>query len=360
MPDRDGGRLESAAATSLHLLLVAGAVGLGIYLVGRLSIIVLPVIFALFLAVLLYPLVSWLRSHRWPPILATWAVLLTALLLVAGLIALVSAPIQREFGQLAGSFQEGVDRVLRWMAEGPLSISQDQVERYLDELTDELRANGSRIAGGLAAGALRTVELVAQLFLALVLAFFFLKDGPRMADWFLERLPAGRRSRVREALMRAGQTLSLYLRGIALIATVDAVLVAIALLFIGVPLVLPLSLLVFIGGFLPFIGALVAGLVASLVALVNNGPLDAVLVAGAILVIQQVEGDVLQPAIMSRAVSLHPVVVLLAITGGAGLFGIVGAFLAVPVVAVGVAVGGILVAPQDEPGQAPEPEEPDD
>lgn len=365
MPDRGDGRLAAAAATSLDLLLVSAAVALVAFIIGQLSIIVLPVIAALFIAVVLFPLVAWLRSHGWAPLLATWAVLLATLLLFSGLVALVSAPIQQEFGDVAGAFEEGVDRVLRWTAEGPLSISQAQVERYIDQFVDEVRANGSRIAGGLAAGALRTVEVVAQALLALVLAFFFLKDGRQMTDWFLRRVPEAHRAQVRRILVRAAETLSFYLRGVTFIAMVDAVLVAIVLVLIGVPLVLPLAVLVFIGGFFPFVGALIAGLVASLVALVNNGPLDAVLVAGAILVIQQVEGDVLQPAIMSRAVSLHPVVILLAITGGAGLFGIVGAFLAVPVVAVAVVVGGMVWSAEgddaEEEGSDPDvPEKADD
>lgn len=302
----------------------------------------LPVIAALFVTNFLLPPVEWLRRHRWPSMLATWTVIVASILVVTAAFSLLGPQVADEFTDLEESVLAGVDRVTNWLVEGPLGLSQSQIEQYLERATEGLTGSTGRIAGTVAAGALRAAELLVELLVTLVLVFFFLKDGRRILDWLMEQVPPSRRADAREIATRAWRTMSGYIRGVAVIAFVDATLIAVALSIIGVPLIPALALLVFIGGFFPIVGAVVAGVVASLVALVTNGPLDAVLVAGSILVIQQVEGNLLQPVLMSRAVNLHPVVILLSLTAGAALFGIVGAFLAVPIAAVAATTGNYL------------------
>lgn len=334
--------LAVLASISWRILVVAAASLAILYGLGYFRIIVLPVIAALFITNFLSPPVHWLRAHKFPSILATLAVMLTSIFVVAGALTVLGPPIADEFSDLEESFAEGVDQVTQWLAEGPLAITESQIEDYIERATTGLTGSTGRIAGTVAAGALRAAELLVELVVTLVLVFFFLKDGPKITDWFQRQTPEHRRTDVDEISRRAWGTLGGYIRGIAVIAFVDAVLIAIALAIIGVPLIPALALLTFIGGFFPIVGAMVAGFVASLVALVSNGPLDAVLVAGSILLIQQIEGNVLQPVLMARAVHLHPVVILLSLTAGAALFGVVGAFLSVPIAAVVATTGNYL------------------
>ena len=176
----------------------------------------------------------------------------------------------------------------------------------------------------------------------LVITFFFVKDGKQMWEWVTKHFDDSRRKDVREIGMRSWATLGAYIRGTALIALVDAVLIGIALIIVGVPLVVPLMLITFIGGFFPVVGAFTAGLVAVLVALASGGFFDALIIGAVITLIQQLEGDLLQPLILGRAVKLHPVVVLLSLTAGGILAGVAGAFLAVPTAAVAATIGNYL------------------
>lgn len=317
----------------------------------------LPVIAALFISTILAPPVHWMGRRKVPPILATWVVLLASMGVLAGTVSLMGRPVVEEFADLEESVVAGVDRVADWLVEGPLGLSETQLQAYFDRATSGLTSSSGRIAGTLATGVQVLGELIVEMLVTLVLVFFFLKDGPRIVSWLMKQVPRRRVDDVQEMAQRAWRTMGGYIRGIAVIAFVDAVLIAIALAFIGVPLIPVLATLVFIGGFFPIVGAVVAGVVASLVALVTNGPLDAALVAAAILVIQQVEGNLLQPVLMSRAVSLHPVVILLALTAGAALFGVVGAFLSVPIAAVAATIGNYLKHMDDAPeAAAAEPE----
>lgn len=320
------------------MLIAATTLGI-LFLLGYLRIVVMPVIAALFITNFLMPPVAWLRRKRWPSILATWTVLLTAIIFVAGALTLLGPPIADEFADLEDSVIEGVEEVTNWLVNGPLAITEEQIQQSLDRATEGVTGSTGRIAGTVAAGAMRAAELLVEVLVTFVLVFFFLKDGEKIVGWMQRQVPHDRIADVREIGARAWHTLGAYIRGIAVIAFVDAVLIAIALGVIGVPLVPALALLTFIGGFFPIVGAVAAGVVASLVALVTNGPIDAVLVAGSILVIQQIEGNLLQPVLMARAVNIHPVVILLSLTAGAALFGVVGAFLAVPLAAVAATTG---------------------
>ena len=199
---------------------------------------------------------------------------------------------------------------------------------------DRVRDNVGAIGGGLVSGAVIAVELAAGALVALVLTFFLVKDGHRMWGWFEGLFSGPRREGARELGERVWSTLSAYVRGLVVVALFDAVVIGLALLVIGVPLVVPLAVVTFFGAFIPIVGAFVAGLAAALVALVAGGVDDALLVIVVFVVIQQVESEVLYPVVVGRALRLHPVPILLAVTAGGVLFGIAGAALGAPVAAV--------------------------
>lgn len=334
--------LSLAAGYSWRILIVLLLGWVLIKVLAKLSLVVLPVIAALFVTALLGPLAQKLRTKGWPPLLATWTVVVGTILILAGIVAAIAPSVGDELDEVGASAKEGFESVIDYLAESPLKLSKADVDRYVDQALDQLSANRDRITSGLLSGAAKALELVTQFLLMLVLIFFFVKDGPQMFEWFESQFPSRNRRHVRAIGQRAWDAIGGYLRGTALIALVDATLIGITLMVVGVPLVIPLVVLTFFGAFFPLIGAFVAGVLAALVALVTNGPFDALIVAGAILVIQQVEGNVLQPVVMGKSVRLHPVVVLLALTAGAIVAGVVGAFLSIPVAAVGATIGNYV------------------
>lgn len=342
---------ERAAGLSWRFLLIVAAAWVILFLIVELRLVIMPVIAALFITALLGPLAHRLREKGLPKLLATWAVILGAILVLVGVGAAIAPSVGDELDDVGTSAREGFEDVLDYLAESPLKLSRSEVDRYLDQAIEQVSANRERITAGVLVGATKALEFITQIFLTLVLLFFFVKDGPAMFRWLESQFPERNRRHVRALGERAAATISGYLRGTATIALVDAVLIGIVLLVLGVPLVLPLAVLTFFGAFFPLIGAVAAGVIAALVALVTSGVLDALIVGGAILVIQQVEGDVLQPLVMGKAVNLHPVVILLALTAGAVLAGIVGAFLAVPVAALAATIGNYVKSINGIPGE---------
>lgn len=350
MATKRGSLFERTAGLSWRFLLIVAAGWVILWLLVRLRLVVLPVIAALFITALLGPLAHRLRRRGVPNLAATWLVIVGMLLLFVGVFAAIAPSVGDELDDVGASARAGFEDVLDLLADSPLELSRDDVNRYLDQAVEQVSANRDKITAGVVSGATKAVEFVTQLFLTLVLLFFFVKDGPAMFRWFEGQFPQRNRKHVRAIGERAAASISGYLRGTAVIALVDAVLIGIVLVVVGVPLVVPLAVLTFFGAFFPLIGAVAAGIVAALVALVTSGVVDALIVGAAILVIQQVEGDVLQPLVMGKAVSLHPVAILLALTAGAILAGIVGAFLAVPVAAVVASIGNYVKSVDGLPG----------
>jgi predicted PurR-regulated permease PerM len=334
--------LNIVAGYAWRLVVILVAAAAIIYALAKLRLIVLPVIIALLLSTLLAPLVDRLKRRRWKPALATWTVFGAAILLLVGFVALVSPQVAAQIGDMGDAVREGSDQVLEWLTRGPLDLSQEEIQGFIDRMGQRIRENSSSITGGVVSGAIAIGEGIAGLFLTLVLLFFFLKDGDKICGWILRQFSEPQRTHVAESGKRAWAALGGYVRGTAVVALVDAVLIGILLAVLGVPLLVPLVVLTFFGAFFPLVGATVAGIVAALVALVTEGVSDALIVGAGILVIQQVEGDVLQPLVLGRSVKLHPIVILLSLTAGAILAGIAGAFLAVPVTAVAVSVGSYL------------------
>ena len=298
--------LEWAAAMAWRLLLVATVAYLAARLLARLRLVVVPLLAALLLTSLLGPPVEWLRRRGWPSLAATWTVLAAALLVLAGVLFLVTSRVVPQLGDLTVHLGDSLDRIRGWLVHGPLHLSDRQVGDLTRRLEQELAAHRAVIVS-------RVVSTTALL---------------------LERIGDPLAGRLRPAGRAAWATLSAYLHGVAIVGLFDAAFIGIGLLLLGVPLVLSLALLTFVGAFLPLVGAFGAGILSALVALVSRGPLTALAVVGVTLAVQQFEGHVLQPVVMSRAVRLHPVVILLVLGAGGILGGIVGAFLAVPVVAI--------------------------
>lgn len=351
--------LRVAAALSWRVLVVVAAVLLVVVALIQLRLAVLPVIVALLVATVLMPPLRALRRRGWPALLATWTVILAGVLVLSVAVGLVSQGFISELDELDARVDEGIGEVQQWLTDGPLQLPENALADAVDRGRAFVSENGGVLVGGLTSGARLAAELVAGLLLALVLLFFFLKDGDRIWGWIVGLFPSAQRAHVGEIGRRAWGALSGYVRGTAIVALVDAVLIGIVLAVLGVPLVLPLALLTFLAAFFPLVGAVIAGILAALVALVTEGTTDALIVAAAILVIQQLEGDVLQPIVLGKAVRLHPIAILLALTVGATLGGIIGAFLSVPVAAVGAAVLAYArevapAAPAAAPGAPPD------
>lgn len=341
--------LDRAAGWSWRFLAVAAAVALLAFILIELRIVVLPLIVALFLAAILEPPVRWVSERGVPRILATWLVLVAAVGVIVGLGMLLAPRVGDEFGQLGTSLERGLDEAQRILRD-TFNVTIGDLEDLGARVVNYLRENAQAITGGVISGALLVAEIVAGMLLTAVILFFFLKDGPKITGWLHSRTPEDRRDLTRRAAGRVWGVLGVYLRGVAITGVVDGVAIAVGLLIIGVPLVAPLAVLTFFGAFFPLVGAFVAGLVAVLVALVAGGVVDALFTLALVVAVQQLEGDIVAPLVLGRAFKLHPLVIVLSLTAGAVIGGIVGAFLAVPITAVAVAMGQEIRAPGNEVG----------
>ncbi|HKO39380.1 MAG TPA: AI-2E family transporter [Solirubrobacterales bacterium] len=318
---------------AVNLILIAVAVIGGLWLLGELRVVVVPVLASLLVATLLMPPTDFLRRHGFPSALATGLVMVGAVALLAGVVTLIAPAVVDQFAELESSVDEAVNEVVRWLVQGPFDLERKQIDEAVENGLDSLRSNAGGIGKGVLTGASMLVEVIAGLLLMIVLVFFFVHDGRGMWEFGLSMVPRQRRELVDGAGREVWTAIAGYMRGVALIAVVDAVLIGIALALIGVPLVVPLMVLVFLGAFIPLVGAVASGAIAALVALISNGVVDAALVVGAIVAIQQIEGDLLYPNVVGRMIRLHPVAILLVLTAGTVVAGIVGALLAIPVAA---------------------------
>ncbi|MBF6214656.1 AI-2E family transporter [Nocardia puris] len=334
--------------------IAAGAWVLG-WVVAKLWVVVLPVALAIVVATVLWPPTRWLMKQGLKPALAATLTLLGFFAIVSGVIALIVPSVVDQAPQLADKGTAGVNQVRDWLQGPPLNIRDEQLDSAVEAIVSRLQSSAETIATGVFTGVTTATSALVTLFLVLVLSFFFIKDGPRFLPW-LHNVTGSKGGRHFEAVLsRIWDTLGGFIRTQALVSLIDAVLIGAGLVILGVPLAMVLAVLTFIGGFIPIVGAFVAGALAVLVALVGNGLTTALIVLGIIIAVQQFEGNVLQPILQSRSMQLHAVVVLLAVTAGGALFGIVGAFLAVPVAAI-VAVVLRYVGEQIDTATAPPPE----
>lgn len=327
--------LRLAAGWSWRMLVIVAAAAVVLWLVGRLRLVLIPLAIALLLAALLTPAVQRLRRQaHFPRSLATATVVVGGLIAVAGTLTLVITQFVSGFPALAGKSTDGIRQIQDWLRTGPLHLSNQQLNGAADAAQKWLDTHHATLTSGVLSTAGTAVEVLASALLVLFATFFFLRDGGRIWRFLVGLLPTA----AREPMARAGEqswlTLVAYVKATVLVAFIDAVGIGLALLILRVPFALPLAALVFLSSFIPIVGATVSGVVAVLVALVTRGPLVALVVLIAVVMVQQLEGHVLQPLIMGHAVAIHPLAVIVAIATGVVLAGIIGALVAVPVVAV--------------------------
>jgi predicted PurR-regulated permease PerM len=342
--------LVAAAAVSWRVLVVAAAVLATGILLSELRVAFLAIFVAIFATALLRPLVERLRSRGWPPAAAAGGVLVAAVAAVGGLLWLLLPPFIDQLSELGTEVRDGGDDLRDWLVDGPFDLSDEQIDDYIDDVADTARDNTGRIVSGVISGAQLVLEGLAVLLISLVLTFFFLKDGDRISRWLIGLFAPERRPHVAEIGSRSWATLAGYLRGVTIVATFDAVFIGLTLVLLGVPAALPLAVFTFFGAYVPIAGAVVAGLVAVLVALIGNGLITALAVLAAVIAVQQLESNLLQPVVVGRAVEIHPIAVLLAVTCGALIAGVLGALVAVPIAAVAARVGGYLREQSGEAG----------
>ena len=327
--------LRIAAAWSWRLLIVAVAALAVLWVVGRLHQVLVPVAISLLLSALLSPAVGWLRKRvRMHRSLATAIVMIGGLAIVVGTLTLVITQFVNSWQELSQNALAGIQQIQGWLKRGPLHLSDKQLNSIFTAANQWLNDHRAMLTTGALSTAGTAIDVLASLFLVLCTTFFFLRDGRRIWRFLVSLLPAAGREPLGSAGEQSWQTLVAYVRATVLVAFIDATGIGIGLVVLRVPLAFPLAALVFLGAFIPIIGATLSGTVAILVALVARGPLVALLVLLVVVGVQQLEGHVLQPAIMGKAVAIHPLAVIVAIATGVVLAGIIGALVAVPITAV--------------------------
>ncbi|MGN9910833.1 AI-2E family transporter [Phytohabitans sp. LJ34] len=326
--------LRIAAAWSWRLIVLGIIVWALVQVISRVHIVIIPLVIALLLSALLSPAVRWLLRLGFPRSLATAVVLIGGLAAVAGTLTLVITEFIDGLPQLSDSATQGIRQIQDWLQTGPLHLSDKQIDSYVDTAEKWLDDNTESLTSAGVSTATTLFEVLTGMFLVLFSTFFFLRDGGRIWRFIVRMLPLRARWQVDDAGRAGWLTLVAYVRATVLVAFIDAVGVGVAVWILGVPFPLPLAALVFLGAFIPIVGATLSGAVAVLIALVDRGWVSALILLGAVIAVQQLEGHVLQPLIMGRAVAIHPLAVIVAIAAGVVLAGIVGALVAVPLVAV--------------------------
>jgi putative heme transporter len=330
--------IDTAAQYAWRWLVILVAAAAVIWSLAFLYLVTIPIVLALVLCTFCVPATQRLKDRGLPDAAAAGIVVVGGLLVLLGVLAAMAPSFVRQVQDLGPTIEQGIDEFYDWLETGPIGLSRAEVEDVISNLGDST----GDITDTATSVAIAVGSAVAALLLTLVLTFFIAKDGPEIVEWTLRRCPDQHRDAVTAVGARSWRALGGFMRGTALVALIDAVGIGIGLFILDVPLVLPLAFLVFLGGFIPVVGALVTGLIAVLVAWASGGVGTAIGVLVVVLLVQQIESNVLQPIIMRKAVSLHPVVVLAGITAGAIIAGIIGAFLAVPVVAMATAAGNEL------------------
>lgn len=340
------------------VVLGVGAVLIG-YAIQQMWIILLPLLLAMVLTTVLQFPAEWLE-RRWgvPRAAAAVTVILGALGAVALIVSVIAPSVGAQMGQLATSGSTGLNRIEEWAIANGLDITQAQVESMVDATQQRLQDSATTIANGLLIGVGAITSVLINLILTLVLSFYFLKDGHRFLPWLRRTAGPTAGTHLSEISARAWTTMGDFVRTQALVGLIDAVLIGLALVILGVPLAIPLAVLTFIAAFAPIVGAITVGVLAVLITLVANGWVAALIILAVVLVVQQLEGNVFLPWLQGRSLNLHAGIVLLTVVLGSALFGVAGAFLGVPLVAVAVMALRYLSEIVDE--QTAEPDIPDE
>ncbi|ALJ19893.1 AI-2E family transporter [Microbacterium sp. No. 7] len=324
--------LGRTAIRSLQIILVVALVGALIYGIRQVTVVTIPLILALIFASAFWPVTKWMRSRGVPPLLTTLATFFAVIVLLAGIGWLIVWTVRDQWDELSEQATGGFTQLLEWIRTLPIAPSDEQIQEWTGALTDFVTS--AQFGSGAIAGVSAVASFVTGFVLLIVVLFFFLKDGPQMWEFLLRPFEGEHYARAQRIGAVTVSTLGSYVRGTATVAAVDAIGILIGLLILQVPLAVPLAVLVFLLAFIPIVGATLAGILAALVALVANGWFIALLVVGVVVLVNQLEGNFLQPVLMSRSMKLHAFVVLIALTVGTALGGILGAVLAVPITAV--------------------------
>ncbi len=326
--------LATGAAWSWRLLLLAIAIYLIARVVGILYIVVVPCIAALLLTALLQPLTSRLRRAGLPNMAATWVTLLIAAIVLGGVGTLVANRVSADYPTLLAETKHTVAQVQSWLAGPPFHIKNTNVQKYLNNIPSYLSKHKTLVEGTVVTGGKIASEFFGGLVLMLFVTFFLIKDGDRIWNWLLGAMRTGTARRMDRAGHASWLVLVYYMRGTVAVAAIHALVVGVALWIMGVPLAVPLAVLVFLAAFVPLVGLLVAGALAIVVTLATKGWVDAVVLLGILIVEDQLEAHLLQPQVVGKMIRLHPLAVILSLAAGGVLAGIPGAVVAVPIVAV--------------------------
>lgn len=346
-----------AAEAGWRLLVLAGTVWVLMRVISAVQLVVLAFVAALLITALLQPAVAGLTRRGVPRGLAT---ALAAILgfVVMGLIGwFVTWQVMENIDNLSDQVQDGIDELRNWLLNSPFHVTDKQINDIAENLRDAIGANTDQITSAGLEGVTVVVEALTGILLAAFSTLFLLYDGRRIWEWTLKLVPAAARPGVAGAGPRAWRTLTAYVRGTVIVALIDAIFIGLGIYFLDVPMAVPLAVFIFLFAFIPLVGAVVSGALAVVVALVTQGVFTAVLVLAVVLAVQQIEGHILQPFILGRAVRVHPLAVVLSVAAGGMVAGIGGAVVAVPLVAVTNTVVGYLRSYSQEPalGHSPRP-----
>lgn len=345
-----------AAEAGWRLLILAGTVWVLMRVISAVQLVVLAFVAALLITALLQPTVARLTHHRVPRGVAT---ALTAILgfVIMGLIGwFVVWQVQENIDNLSGQIQDGIDELRKWLLKGPFHVTDKQINEIAKNLREAVGANTDQITSAGLQGVTVIVEGLTGILLTMFSTLFLLYDGKRIWEWSLKLVPAAARPGVAGAGPRAWRTLTAYVRGTVIVAMIDAIFIGLGIYFLDVPMAVPLAVFIFLGAFIPLVGAVISGALAIVVALVTQGVFTALMTLAVVLAVQQIEGHVLQPFILGRAVRVHPLAVVLSVAAGGMVAGIGGAVVAVPLVAVTNTVVTYLRSYAHEAGQRHSPE----
>jgi predicted PurR-regulated permease PerM len=325
--------LQTSAAWSWRLLLLAAALYVAARVAALLYIVVVPCAAAILLTALLQPLTARLRRRGMSPLAATWCTLLLAIVLLGGAGWLVTTRVQADYPSLVTQFKHTTTQVQAWLAGPPFHLHTGSLQQLSNDVVKYLSQHKSAVEGTVVTGSRIVVELLAGVVLCFFVSFFLIKDGDRIWQWLTSRFQPERKRRAGLAGAAAWQAVVYYVRGTSAVAAIHAVVMGITLTIIGAPLVAPLALFMFLAAFVPLVGVLVAGAVALLVVLATKGWIAAIIVLIVMVVMNQLEGHLLQPQVVGKMVRLHPLAVILVLAVGGVVAGIAGAVVAVPITA---------------------------
>jgi predicted PurR-regulated permease PerM len=350
--------LRQAAAWSWRLILVAIVVYGAFRLSVALRLVVLPLIAAMLLTALLQPLSARLQRIGFPNMAATWCTLLAAIVIIAGAVTLAANRVSADYPTLVAEIKRTASEVQRSLAGPPFHLHGARLQQFTNDIVHFISQHKGMIAGTVVTGGRIFLELLTGLVLTLFISFFLLKDGAKIWKWLISGLKGESHQRMTNAGHAAWHALTGYVRGTTAVAAIHAIFIGVALWLLGVPLLVPLIILVFLAAFVPLIGILVVGFLAILVTLGTKGWLAAVILLAVFVVENQIEGHLLQPLVVGRAVKLHPLGIILALAVGGVIAGIPGAIVAVPIAAVITYAWPMLrgdqpVSPSDQPVSPP-------